>query len=501
MFSVLPYTTQAYQDLYEDEFITTFTHGSLAEGKTDPAKALKFVNQLNAGSSQVIPCITFNQKMLKGNQLTGGSCSAIAFRVGKEALSLLKSLQGGKQLNPSSRERSFASHLSRFVQMQELIATGTAADEKREQLEIRSEQMALNTITVDRDALRSGNAVAEKISAMAPFYGLKVVESSPELRVRENGQLETHLSKQMQSLKEGVYFLRIIIEENNHKLEQKGHSVVYIKTDRAEYYFDAALGFYHLFQESTKTNLIYNALLSANQRFEVDVLTFHRLEEENPVSSESFATRGLKGILYTPHHSLDSCPVILFSPALGQSLSTYKKLAHGLCAKGFIVVSLEHSVPGVGTPKLEEPEIIKQGLKNGENIAMLAELIRNGHFTCIPKDAPIGVLGHSLGGAASVEACRRTPEICAAINMDGRVIQPTDISQPVLQLVAKQAKEDRSKYMEALEVLAKTNPLLFRKEVEAKHGDFASSNANFLNFMIEECVDFFNKHLLIGQRK
>ncbi len=499
--NVLPYTAKAYQDLYEDEFINSFTHASLADGKTDQAKALKFVDQLNARSCQVMPCITFNQSMLRGDQLTGGACSAIAFRVAKEAFSLFNSLEKNKQLNPSSKERSFTSHLSRFVQMLELIATGTAAEEKREQLEVRSEQMALNTITVDRDTLRSGNAVAEKISAMAPFYGLRVVESSPDLRVQGNEQLEANLSKQMRSLKEGVYFLRIIIEEENHKREQKGHSIVYIKTSAAEYYFDAALGFYHLFPEVTKTNLIYKALLSANQKFGVDVLSFHRLEEENSFSSESFTTCDLKGILYTPHHSLDSHPVVFFSPALGQSLSAYKKLAQGLCAKGFTVLSLDHSGTGIGTPMLKEPEIIERGLQNGGNIAKLAELIRNGHFAYIPKEAPIGVLGHSLGGSASLEACRRTPEICAAINMDGRIIQPTGISQPVLQLVAKQTKEDRTKYMEALEALAKTNHLLSRKEVEAKHGDFASSNTSFLNFMVDECVDFFNKHLLTGQKK
>jgi len=276
---LLPYTVQAYQDFYEDEFITSFSHSSLAEGKTDLEKAMLFVHRLNNGSSQVMPCISFNQRMLKGNQLTGGSCSAIAFRVAKKALSLLKSLEQ-KQLNPSSKERSFASHLSRFVQKQELIATGTTAEAKREQLEIRSEQMALNTITVDREKVGSGNAVAEKISAMAPFYGLRVIElSKEELQVRENAQLETQLSKQMRDLKEGVYFLRIIIKEDNHKREQKGHSVVYIKTDYGEYYFDPALGLYHLFSETTKTNLIYNALLSANQKFGVDVLSFHRLEE------------------------------------------------------------------------------------------------------------------------------------------------------------------------------------------------------------------------------
>lgn len=489
--NILPYTDKVYQSLYEDEFITSFTHSNLAKGQTDLAKAAKFVDRLNVGSK----CITFNQAMLKGDQLSGGACSAIAFRVAKEALLLLRSLN--LELTPSNREKSFASQLSRFVQIQEQIATGSAAEEKREQLEFRTEQMALNTITVDRDVIKSGNAVAQKISAMAPFYGLKVVESSSELRVRGNDQLEAQLSKQTGKLKEGVYFLRIIIEENNHKREQQGHSIVYIKTGQAEYYFDPTLGYYHLFPEATKTNLIYNALLSANQKFGVDVLSFHRLEEENPIS----ATCNPNGIIYTPCHALETRPVVIFSPALGESLSAYKNMAQGLCSKGFIVMCLDHPGTGIGTPMLEDPEIIARGLQNGSHIAKMAERIRSGEFANIPRDAPIGVLGHSLGGSSSVEACRRTAEIGAAINLDGRIIEPTDISQPVLQLIAKRVKEDRSKYHAALEALAQTNPLLTRKEVEAKHGDFCSSYPGFLNFTIDECEVFFKKHLLNGAKK
>ncbi len=495
--NILPYTVKVYQCLYEDEFITSFTQSHLAKGETDLVKASKFVDRLNAGSSRAMPCISFNQARLKGNQISGGSCSAIAFRVAKEALSVLKSLKENKELTPSSRERSFASQLSRFVQIQEQIATGEAAEKKREQLEFRTEQMALNTITVDRK--QSGNAVAEKVSAMAPFYGLKVVESSSELGVRGNDQLEAQLSKQTRSLKEGVYFLRIITEENNYKREQQGHSIVYIKTGDAEYYFDSQLGFYHLFPEVTKTNLIYNALLSANQTYKVDVLSFHRLEEENPISADCDSNLG--GILYTPRHPLEACPVVIFSPALGQSICAYKNMAQGLCSKGFIVMCLDHPGTGIGTPMLEEQEIIARGLQNASHIAKLAERIRSGEFANIPRDAPIGVLGHSLGGSASVEACRRTAEIGAAINLDGRIIEPTDISQPVLQLVAKRVKEDRSKYNEALETLAQTNPLLTRKEVEAKHEDFCSSYPGFLNFTIDECEDFFKKHLLNGARK
>lgn len=495
---ILPYTVQAYQDSYEDEFITSFTHEGLAVGVIDPEKAKGIVNRLNTGSCHVIPAITFNPKMVKG-QLTGGACSAISFRVAKEALFLLKSIQENKELSRSSKEHCFASHLTRFIQIQEGM-------DKKEQLDVRTVQMALNTITVDRETIKSGNAVREKVSAMAPFYGLRVVSSCPEpsypeLSVRGNEQLENQLSEQMRDLQEGVYFLRIIIKEYNHKLEEKGHSIVYIKTGDSQYYFDPQLGFYHLYPEVTKTNLVYNALLSANEKFGVDVLSFHRLEDS--VSSEPISVDdlGLKGILYSPCQKLENCPVVILSPGLGVSINAYKKMAMGLASRGFMVMCLDHPGTGIGIPRLEDDEIIARGLQNGCNVAKVSELIRQGYFANVRRETPIGVLGHSLGGSASVEACRRSSLIQAAINMDGRIIHPTDVSQPVLQFVAKDVKEDRTKYNEALAILAKENPLLQQRELDVKHNVFSSPQPGFLNDLIEESVNFFSKYLGKGEQK
>ncbi len=276
---ILPYNVESYQELYAEEFITSFTHSALAEGPTDLEMARKFTKQLNEAALQAkLLYISFNDKMFKGNVLKDGACSAIVFRVAKEAIRLHKFLNQIIQLKPSSRESSFGLHFARYVFELESMATGGNKEPaKSEQKMIRTEQMALNMITVNRNVLNKGNAVAEKVGAMAPFYGLKVVESSSELRVKKNEQLQVELSQLKLGLIDGVYILRIIQEEYNHKLEVKGHSILYIKRGEAEYYFDPALGCYRLFAEVAKTNLIYNALLSANERFGVDTLSFHRL--------------------------------------------------------------------------------------------------------------------------------------------------------------------------------------------------------------------------------
>ena len=279
--NLLSYTGEVYKSFYCDEFIASFTHGTLATGQVDPVQACRMVEQLNAHVTRIAAPIAFNQEMVSGTQIEGGSCSSITFRIIKEGLAALKTLETTHYLKRSTRERCFASRFANTVKELEKTATGNRAADKAVQIAIRTEQMALNTITVDRVKIHSGNAVAEKVGAMALYYGLKVVKSSPELRVKNNDQLDSQLRCLMRNLEEGFYFLRIIQEKNNHKLEEKGHSAIYIKSGDAEYYFDPALGFFHLFFESIKMHLITNALFSANDRFGVDVLSFHRLEESN----------------------------------------------------------------------------------------------------------------------------------------------------------------------------------------------------------------------------
>lgn len=278
--NIFPYTVSTYQKVYDDEFVASFTHAALAKGPIDLVQSLKWVEKLNAEACLVMPCISFNQAMIKENQLEGGACSAIAFRVAKKALTILRNLKENEPLRPSSREIGFALRFSRFIHSFEEMATSRQSLDRDRQREIRTEQAAFNTITVDRETICSGNAIAEKVGAMAPFFGLKVVESSPELRINEKGQLEAHLLDQLRSLKEGVYLLRAIQETKNHKLEKQGHSSVFIKTGDTDYFFDSALGLYALFSEAKKVNLLLNALLSSNQHFGVDCLSFHRLEEK-----------------------------------------------------------------------------------------------------------------------------------------------------------------------------------------------------------------------------
>ncbi|MCH9627108.1 MAG: hypothetical protein S4CHLAM2_07420 [Chlamydiales bacterium] len=485
---ILPYSVEAYREYYSDQFMSGFTHRSLASGQCDGPRSKELVVRLNRGAERTYSTVSFNEEMLSSNQLDGGACSAIAFRVAKKVLGLIATLQAST-LPPANQERSFIIQFMQIVGALEEIATSKKAPDKCKQAAIRTEQVALNTITVDRERVSSGAAVAAKVGAMASFYGLKTVESTSELRVKGNTQLKEQLNVLVQGLNEGVYFLRIIQEKYNHKLEEKGHSIVYVKKGGAEYYFDPALGAYALFSD-----LLYSSLRSANARFGVDLLSFHRLEEENPLILETFSltTPPLYGRIYYPQTVSFA---VIFSPGLGGSVGSYSALSEELCREGFVVICVNFPKTGVGTPKLQQRAIIERGVENSDHLKELVTLIHNGRFARIAPGVPIGVMGHSLGGSSSVAACRTTPEIQAAVNLDGRILDPTCVTQPILQFVATQTHEDRTEYKKVLRTLMKINAHATSHEVAVKHGDFATPDPAFLRRLVTTVARFFRENL------
>lgn len=495
---ILPYSVEAYKDYYTEEFMTGFTHRSLAAGQCDPLRSREIVKLLNAKAAQIQPTISFNEEMLTSDQLVGGACSALAFRVGREALKINASLKGSG-LSPMNQERSFIFQLIRFIQGLEQAATSQKAADKGLQSAIRTEQLALNTITVNRDEIKTGDAVSEKIQAMSPFYGLDSVESTSEIRVKGNEMLKEELEETLSELGEGVFFMRIIQEKYNHKLEEKGHSMILINKAGSQYYFDPALGAYALFSETKKNSLIYESLQSANIRHGVDLLSFHRLEEAYPIASETFFIKdpALEGTIDFPAsaHEKNPYPIVIFSPGLGVSIEAYKEIAHGLCREGFCVVRVTHPKTGVGVARLEEGRIIELGFENSVHIEKLIDLIRKGAFKTLSPENPIGVMGHSLGGSASVEACRHSPHIRAVVNFDGRILEPTGVAQPVLHFEAAAVKEDRSEYTRALESLMDANPRVSLSKFTGKHSDFSSPDPKFLSCILEASSLFFKHYL------
>lgn len=145
-------------------------------------------------------------------------------------------------------------------------------------------------------------------------------------------------------------------------------------------------------------------------------------------------------------------PTILFSPGLGGSRLVYATTASALAAQGFTVITIDHPYdsPVVVFPDgsvttaaniTSAADIQKAFDVRSDDIVFLASRIRDlspCHCTKSTTTAPhIFAAGHSLGGAASVDAVRRSKILKASANLDGALLgaetdPTTTLSKPTL---------------------------------------------------------------------
>ena len=154
----------------------------------------------------------------------------------------------------------------------------------------------------------------------------------------------------------------------------------------------------------------------------------------------------------------ETFPLLLFSPGAGASRFFYTILAEDLASKGYVLALLDHPYDA------EIVELANGTIIRGGNISTHAEAERIAQTSADDllfilerllahkgsSDSPfrqaefdekskIGVVGHSLGGAAALSAIHgdRKNRIAAAINIDGPVHGPvthTGIQSPILFL-------------------------------------------------------------------
>lgn len=142
--------------------------------------------------------------------------------------------------------------------------------------------------------------------------------------------------------------------------------------------------------------------------------------------------------------SEEAYPVLLFSPGMGSITITYSSLLEELASQGYIVAALWHpystgvtvfpdgrvvGAAAEGIPNFESPEARDESAQRigevwvGDFIFTLDQLeILNSDDELLAGRLDltrIGALGHSFGGASSVQAAYQDERIDAALNMDG----------------------------------------------------------------------------------
>jgi dienelactone hydrolase len=128
-------------------------------------------------------------------------------------------------------------------------------------------------------------------------------------------------------------------------------------------------------------------------------------------------------------------PVLLFSPGFGMTRASYTSLCEELASHGYLVVAMDH--PYAGTSLLPDGRVLSiaddprgpeaAGTRVDElahDASFVLDRLEDtaGEFASLAARVDrerIGILGHSLGGAAALAAARLDPRFRACADLDG----------------------------------------------------------------------------------
>lgn len=152
----------------------------------------------------------------------------------------------------------------------------------------------------------------------------------------------------------------------------------------------------------------------------------------------------------------DDGPILLFSPGYSIPRLYYNFLASAFASEGFTVITIDHpgdaniitypdghavynndTIQLAVTMKENIPKRVADAsfvIDQLSNSTAMAELLPQRGRRPFPTDR-VAMMGHSLGGVASVIAAGKDPRIRGAINWDGTFLEspaPSGVSQPVL---------------------------------------------------------------------
>lgn len=155
-------------------------------------------------------------------------------------------------------------------------------------------------------------------------------------------------------------------------------------------------------------------------------------------------------------------PVLVFSHGMGVSRASYSALAEDLASHGYVVVTIDHPLggftldlggrvlaPGVDTVAYPD-RILARAVRDWALDAafVLHRLVEAqargadaaGQTLPLLDTARVGMLGHSLGGAAALQACHDQALFAACVDMDGYPFGDAEqepVGKPLLTLLSE----------------------------------------------------------------
>ncbi len=197
------------------------------------------------------PFINFNEKKVVG-EIYGGTCTAMSLTFVKKFLKAKNNVEVIKDKFRASNEK------------------------------LRNIQAAFNTIEI----IRSNDVVdysKNKIQSLANYYKLKINNSSKELDINKiESEGENEFNNEINKLQLGIYVIRALKPSTNEKLEEYGHTMIYIKTTKINLLYDPNYGIEILRRRSKHCSMLLSKLKRCNYGFQTNKVKFYQLLEPVP---------------------------------------------------------------------------------------------------------------------------------------------------------------------------------------------------------------------------
>ncbi len=288
-------------------------------------------------------------------------------------------------------------------------------------------------------------------------------------------------------------------------------------------------------------NVHYPAIQNKEPAYKIDP-NVEEIAFPNPLKKEKFDnlwTRSQPGLKPSTEEKF---PIIIFSHGWGQNHNDYQQIVEELASHGYCVISVNHPFSNFVTAHVghyqdlrqldefgtldevhQKQKIANEVMTNAKDIEFVIHQIKSGKiedFESLLGESVnselIGVLGHSMGGAAALQTCKDVPSVKAGINLDGRIFQSSEekenvVAQPFLIVSAGGASIDPviKEVREGWDELQRKNPSSSRVDIpHATHGDFTivplyvereaekanESYAEITRATNKEILGFFNQH-------
>jgi hypothetical protein len=142
--------------------------------------------------------------------------------------------------------------------------------------DMRSRQAAYSSITIDRSV--EMDISRSKTESWIRCHNFVIDRCSSELNITTNRAL---LQQEINALPPGIYFIRMHKPSSNHKLEERGHSMIYVREEDIRLFYDNNDGLEVIPMAQRDADGLVERLAGVHQQWDIPLARLYRLREGN----------------------------------------------------------------------------------------------------------------------------------------------------------------------------------------------------------------------------